>query len=75
MQMHRLLYSPILLVVLIFFAIAVIIVIVDVIRYFGYYFRNRWTEATWIDDLTGASQHDQTPDEAQPKRSKAPAKK
>ena len=46
--------------VLIFFAVALIIVIVDIVRYFGYYFRNRWTEATWIDDLTGAGQHDKT---------------
>lgn len=60
MQIHRLLHSPILMTVLIFFAVALIIVIVDIVRYFGYYFRNRWTEATWIDDLTGAGQHDKT---------------
>jgi hypothetical protein len=58
-----------------FFAVALIIVIVDVIRYFGYYFRNDWTEATWIDDVTGAGRHDKTPDDAQPKQSQAPAKK
>jgi len=36
-------------------AIALVIVIVDLLRYFGYYFRNQWTEATWIDDLADAA--------------------
>ncbi|MGA9668193.1 MAG: hypothetical protein WBQ94_03245, partial [Terracidiphilus sp.] len=60
-------HSPILLTVFIFFAVGLIIVIVDVIRYFGYYFRNRWTEATWIDDLTDAAQHDKTPNDVKKK--------
>jgi hypothetical protein len=58
-----------------FFAVALTVVIVDVIRYFGYYFRNYWTEATWVDDVTGAGQRDETLDDAQRKRPKAPAKK
>jgi hypothetical protein len=67
MQIQRLLHSPILLTALILFAVALIIVIVDVIRYFGYYFRNHWTEATWIDDLTGADQPDKTPRDVEKK--------
>jgi hypothetical protein len=46
-----------------FFAVALIVVIVDVIVYFGYYFRNYWTEASWVDDLTGANQDEEKPDE------------
>jgi hypothetical protein len=75
MFLHRVLHSPILLVTMTFFAVALILVIVDVIRYFGYYFRNHWTEATWIDDVTQASQYEEEPDDTRRKRSKVIAKK
>lgn len=42
-------------------ATALVIVIVDLLRYFGYYFRNQWTEATWVDNLTDAATRSEEP--------------
>lgn len=53
MLMHWAHSHPIQLAALCLGGIALIVVLVDFLRYFGYYVRDHWTEAFWIDDLAG----------------------
>ncbi|KAA6461163.1 hypothetical protein DYQ86_13030 [Acidobacteria bacterium AB60] len=51
--MHWIFDRPLILALAVLIVIGLAVVVVDFIQYFGYYIHNHWTEATWIDDLTG----------------------
>ena len=56
MLIHWFQHRPILLAALFLLVVALVIVSTDVIQYFGYYFRNYWTESTWVDEVGSAEQ-------------------
>ena len=75
MHLSWLLHKPILLVLLILLVLAVLIIVLDISRYFRYYFRDSWTEATWIDTVLEEKQQEGRLDEGKQQRMTPPSEK
>ena len=69
--MHR----PFLFIALSLLAVGLAVVGLDLIRYFDYYFRNHWTEATWVDEITTAKENEDKADLDSQNEVKKPARK
>ncbi len=57
MLMHWAQSHPIQCAVLVLGAVALVVVLVDFLKYFGYYVRDHWTESLWTDDDAGTAEN------------------